>query len=285
MFKNVWTLRFYRWAVLWIEALVHTVSLGFYTKKLWPGMFNEYVEYTSLKYIHNSEFWTPKVQEMYQFVVKWHKGQKRKYTGEPYLVHLLEVAQTVFVNLHWKIPADKLEHLILIALAHDVLEDTTISHPAFERIWGRDIYEDVLALSDLNTKGNRRERKNAYAKEVAKANSGVKLVKLADMMSNTKSIVDNDPNFAKVYLEEKHDLVTRIRLSLKNDVMKMGHTKLTTVVEHMVVTCLNQIERSKVILRSRKLAESSIKLAEKITPTTEELKTNESQPRSSDLQT
>lgn len=262
MFKNVWALRFYRWAVLWLEALVHTLSLGLYTKKIWPLIFKNHVESTSLKYLHNSEFWTPKVQEMYLFVAKWHGNQRRKYTNEPYLVHLLEVANTVFVNFHGEVHQKTLEHMVLIALAHGVLEDTSISHHAFERIWGKEIYDDVLALSDLNRNGNRKERKTAYAKAVAKANRSVRIVKLADMMSNTKSIVEHDPNFAKVYLTETADLVERIRKSLTDDYCRFGRTKLTLGLERMVGNCLRQVEASKVLLRSKKLAAATVTLAE-----------------------
>lgn len=41
----------------------------------------------------------------------------------------------------------------------------------------------------------------------ASASADAQTVKLADLISNTKSIVKHDPNFAKVYIREKEALL------------------------------------------------------------------------------
>ena len=55
--------------------------------------------------------------------------------------------------------------------------------------------------------GNRAKRKAIDRDHVAKASRYGKVIKLADLIDNTRSIVEHDPNFAKVYLKEKEALI------------------------------------------------------------------------------
>jgi hypothetical protein len=59
-----------------------------------------------------------------------------------------------------------------------------------------------MLLSDLE-QGNRAERKAASRLRLAAAPGWVQSIKVADLISNTSSIVQNDPKFAATYLEEK----------------------------------------------------------------------------------
>jgi hypothetical protein len=58
---------------------------------------------------------------------------------------------------------------------------------------------DVSAAAD----GNRAVRKAIDLAHTAKACADAKTIKLADLLSNTASIVEHDPGFARVYLKEK----------------------------------------------------------------------------------
>jgi GrpB-like predicted nucleotidyltransferase (UPF0157 family) len=51
-------------------------------------------------------------------------------------------------------------------------------------------------------------RKAIDLQHTAAAPPEAKTVKLADLISNTQSIVKYDPKFAKIYLEEKRRLLT-----------------------------------------------------------------------------
>jgi GTP diphosphokinase / guanosine-3',5'-bis(diphosphate) 3'-diphosphatase len=64
----------------------------------------------------------------------------------------------------------------------------------------------VLMLSDLET-GNRAARKTASRERLALAEGWVQTIKVADLISNTGSIVIHDPDFARVYLREKRLLI------------------------------------------------------------------------------
>lgn len=129
-------------------------------------------------------------------------GQKRKYTGEDYIVHPTEVAE--IVAQYMGTPEQ-----IAAAFLHDVVEDTQVTHAKIKATFGEVVARYVFYLTDISTKedGNRRVRKAIDRAHIANAPPEAKMVKLADLISNTKSIVQYDPGFARVYLEEKRALL------------------------------------------------------------------------------
>lgn len=163
------------------------------------------------------------------FVHISHFPQKRKYTGEAYTVHLRAVAEM----------ADK--HGLLfgyeIGLCHDLFEDTActerdlrqflLRHYTFEET--DFIINSVIDLSDVFTheaypQFNRAERKGLECQRMAKISPNSQSIKYCDLIDNTKSIVQHDPAFAKVYLKEKFNLLqvmdkgdnTLYNMALKN---------------------------------------------------------------------
>jgi (p)ppGpp synthase/HD superfamily hydrolase len=77
------------------------------------------------------------------------------------------------------------------------------------REFGEDVAALVLQVTDVSKPedGNRRVRKNMDRQHIAKASPRAKTVKLADLISNSRSIVAHDPGFARVYLREKAALL------------------------------------------------------------------------------
>jgi hypothetical protein len=57
---------------------------------------------------------------------------------------------------------------------------------------------------------NREARKHMDHEHLKRASEGGQNIKMADLVSNTKSIVAHDPNFAKVYLKEKRSILSKI---------------------------------------------------------------------------
>lgn len=124
-------------------------------------------------------------------------AQKRKYTLEPYIVHPAEVVEIVRSVPHT-------EEMLAAAWLHDVVEDTQVSLQDIETEFGRPVAELVMWLTDLPTSaGNRAYRKQATIRRLSEAPAEAQTVKLADLVSNTSSIMQHDPSFAKVYLAEK----------------------------------------------------------------------------------
>lgn len=138
------------------------------------------------------------------FAIAAHKacGQKRKYTGECYTVHLEDVAGLV-------------EHyggskaMIAAAWLHDVVEDTDISGKVVREFFGNEIADLVAWVTDVSTPrdGNRKARKNLDMLHLSKAPPEAQTIKLCDIVSNAYTIVTYDPKFAEVYLQEKQDLL------------------------------------------------------------------------------
>lgn len=137
-----------------------------------------------------------------EFAERAHRGQVRKYTGEPYIVHPLEVAGLVA-----SVPMS--EDVIIAALFHDVVEDTSVTLELIRKAFGDQVAQLVHEVTDVSRKehGNRATRKALDRQHLSTASVGGKTIKLADLISNTQSITRHDPDFAKVYMKEKRDLL------------------------------------------------------------------------------
>ncbi len=130
-------------------------------------------------------------------------GQKRKYTGEPYIVHPAEVASIVA-----RVPGAT-EDMVAAAWLHDVVEDTGCTITDIHMGFGADIAALVSWLTDVSqpSDGNRKFRKAMDREHTAQAPAEAQTIKLADLISNSRSIMAHDPEFARTYLEEKRLLL------------------------------------------------------------------------------
>jgi (p)ppGpp synthase/HD superfamily hydrolase len=131
-----------------------------------------------------------------------HADQTRKYTGEPYFVHLEEVAQIV------KSVGGTAE-MVSAAYLHDTVEDTETTIEEIREQFGPMVAELVGWLTDVSkpSDGNRRTRKDLDLLHTAASIPDAKTIKLADLISNSRSIVEHDKDFARVYLNEKARLL------------------------------------------------------------------------------
>lgn len=134
------------------------------------------------------------------FAREAHKEQRRKYTNNPYVDHLAEVAGLVATVSPYS-PA-----MIAVAWLHDCVEDCGVSIDEIEMKFGLEVAIGVSGLSDVE-QGNRAERKHLSRERLATCSSWIQTIKVADLISNTSSIVIHDPKFAVVYLEEKRLLL------------------------------------------------------------------------------
>lgn len=141
---------------------------------------------------------SPLVSKARQFATDAHASinHVRKYTGEPYITHPIEVMEIVRSVPHT-------DEMLAAALLHDTIEDTGVTREDVEREFGETVARLVMELTDQCHDGNRATRKAAEAARLGTISSDAQTVKLADFISNTKSIVAGNPGFAKVYLREK----------------------------------------------------------------------------------
>lgn len=153
--------------------------------------------------------------------------QTRKYSGEPYWVHTDEVANTVreiTVNYTPVLTLQEAEDMIVAAHLHDYREDVVTELTKQGRLAELAEFESrynrfserakqyVADLTDVYIKENyphlnRAERKRLERERLSKISHEAKTIKLADLISNTKSIVAEDAGFAKTYLKEKFALL------------------------------------------------------------------------------
>lgn len=128
--------------------------------------------------------------------------QRRRYTGDPYIVHPAAVAATVTT-----VTAD--QAIICAAWLHDVVEDTDVTITQIESEFGLEVANLVSDLTDVScaADGNREARKRKDLEHTQAASARARLVKLADLIDNASSIITNDPGFARVYMAEMAQLL------------------------------------------------------------------------------
>lgn len=143
-----------------------------------------------------------RIEEALEFATIAHEGQVRKYTFEPYINHPIEVMNIVKTVPHT-------EDMLIAALNHDGIEDTWVEYTDVLFKFGKVVADLVQDLTDVSKSedGNRAKRKEIDRQHTAKASPAAKTIKLADLISNSKSICEHDKDFAKVYIKEKELLL------------------------------------------------------------------------------
>jgi (p)ppGpp synthase/HD superfamily hydrolase len=147
-------------------------------------------------------------------------AQLRKYTHEPYIVHPAEVVGIVAT-------VDHTDAMLAAAWLHDTVEDTDVTIEVIRAEFGDEVAELVGWLTDVSRPedGNRAVRKAMDREHSAMAPAAAQTVKLADLISNSRSITAHDAAFAKTYLEEKRLLL---------EVMDKGDPVLMTQVRKYI---------------------------------------------------
>ncbi len=120
----------------------------------------------------------PRWQEAVAFAARAHRNQVRKDGKTPYMSHVVRVALTVAL-----VYGCTEEPVILAALLHDTIEDTTTDYEDIEGIFGAEVADMVAALTK-NMALREEEREREYDARLAKADWRVRLVKLGDVYDN-----------------------------------------------------------------------------------------------------
>ncbi|MBU2877072.1 HD domain-containing protein [Aliiglaciecola lipolytica] len=122
-----------------------------------------------------------RISKAFQMASIAHVKQVRKGDCSPYFNHLLEV-KCLLVEHGFDD-----ECLLISALLHDALEDTSMTYEDVQETFGRDVAELVKSLSDdkESSLNSRRQARIDKAKNVGDSH---KLIKLADAISNARLI-------------------------------------------------------------------------------------------------
>ena len=116
-----------------------------------------------------------------EFATRKHAGQKRK-NGDNYIIHPIRVSQEVFT-----------ERQKVIALLHDVLEDTDTTYEELKNEFGVEIAHSVLVLTRVKD-----EDYDDYIQRI-KTNPDAVRVKIADIADN----LDDSPSSSAIIKSSK----------------------------------------------------------------------------------
>src|SRR5215475_367979 len=143
------------------------------------------------------------IRKAYDFSLKHHQGQTRA-SGEPYLIHPLEVS-LVLADL-------KLDSIAISAgLLHDAIEDTAVTHEDIRREFGEQVVHIVEGVTKIDKidLASREERQAENVRKMVLAmvdDIRVVLIKLADRLHNMRTL--------KHLPEERRQLVAKETLEI-----------------------------------------------------------------------
>ena len=137
------------------------------------------------------------IKSAFDFAKNAHKDQYRRFVNMPYIVHPLEMATRLIIE-------NANTAAIMGALLHDVTEDCGVLLEDLSTTFGEDVAYYVYYLTDIAKPedGNRATRLDINFKHFKESDWQAHNIKLADLISNTRSLVLCDPRFAKSYTEE-----------------------------------------------------------------------------------
>ncbi|SEF53725.1 HD domain-containing protein [Oceanospirillum linum] len=173
----------------------------------------------------------PLVERARQFASDAHgrHEQVRRYTNEDYIVHPQAVAERVAEFL----PEPE---VLAAAWLHDVVEDTDVDLDEIRQLFG----DEVALLVEQLTSGphsddlERAERKLLDRMQLQQADKRAKTIKLADIIDNTNTIAERDPEFAALYLPEKYAML---------QVLKQGRPELFALARQIIEEGLQQLDQ------------------------------------------
>jgi (p)ppGpp synthase/HD superfamily hydrolase len=138
------------------------------------------------------------IRKAAMFADEKHAGQKRRFSGEPYIVHPLAVADLVEAS-------GAGEAVIAAAVLHDVIEDCGVSEAELAALFGSEVAGLVAEVSNRFRSSSGRPRAERKAKEKARlagVSANAQSIKVADIIDNSSNVAERSPEFAKLYLPE-----------------------------------------------------------------------------------
>ncbi len=130
-----------------------------------------------------------KLIQAINFAAKKHSSQKRKGAdGEPYINHPLEV-----LNLLTGVGKVEDFNILIAAVLHDTIEDTETTKAEITELFGVEVCEMVLELTDDKSLP-KVERKHLQIEHAPHISVGAKQIKLCDKISNIRDVLENPPD-------------------------------------------------------------------------------------------
>ena len=123
-----------------------------------------------------------------QFAAHKHKDQRRKDVRKsPYINHPIALAEVLHTDGGVRDSA-----VIAAALLHDTIEDTVTTYAELRGLFGAEIADTVVELTDTKFLG-KEARKRLQVVKAGKSSAAAKQVKLADKICNLRDILASPP--------------------------------------------------------------------------------------------
>jgi (p)ppGpp synthase/HD superfamily hydrolase len=125
-----------------------------------------------------------KVFEAIEFAVKAHRGQFRKGTKLPYILHPLGVAKILIEH-------ECYEEIVIAGILHDTVEDTPVTLDDIKEHFGVRVAGLVEALSEPDKSDSWENRKQHTIDYLKTAPVDVLLIACADKLNNIRAIQED----------------------------------------------------------------------------------------------
>ena len=203
------------------------------------------IDYETLKskltlYLSSDEL--KEIDVAYEYAKEKHRGQFRK-TGEPYIIHPLQVAYILT-----SIKADK--ETIIAALLHDVVEDTETSTKDIEDKFGENVarlVDGVTKINNINVSTDNEYLTSYYKKIIVGMSEDVRviIIKLADRLHNMRTLYalphEKQKKKAKETLEILAPIAHRLGMNkIKSELEELSLKYLKPEAYNDVVEKLNK---------------------------------------------
>jgi GTP pyrophosphokinase len=157
------------------------------------------------------------LQRAYVFAAKVHEGQQR-LSGEPYLVHPLEVAG-ILAELRLD------QATVAAGLLHDTLEDTLTTLPEIRRLFGDEVgflVEGLTKIAKIEFTSARERQAENFRKMLIAMSKDIRilLIKLADRLHNMRTLEHMDEDARRRVAQETMDIYAPLAHRLGIDWMR-----------------------------------------------------------------
>lgn len=171
--------------------------------------------------------------EAVHFAADQHRDHRRKgKIGAPYINHPIQVAQQLAqAGFH-----DDVD-LLVAALLHDVIEDTETTPEDLASHFGAEVTSIVMEVTDDKELAEQ-ERKLVVISTMAAKSRQAQLLKLSDLIANTRDVIDHPPNWNRERKHRYFDWAENVVEQLKG-----VHPPLEDEFQQILVRARDQLKR------------------------------------------
>jgi (p)ppGpp synthase/HD superfamily hydrolase len=126
------------------------------------------------------------LQKAYKFSCEAHRSQKRKATGDPYVIHCMDTA-CLLMEGHSPLA------VVIAGLLHDTVEDakyTGVTEQIIRNEFGNYIANLVMDVTEKDKTKTWQARKDEAIEHIKYSGRNVKLLKCADKLSNISDMTE-----------------------------------------------------------------------------------------------